>query len=90
MAETEPCDWPSCDRPSVFTSVNTPELRVAVTGEPLVGDSFSVCEVHAPEFERQLRQAVNQSIDETQGRLNFLPDDPEWQLAFGDDDGDDD
>jgi hypothetical protein len=33
---------------------------------------------------------VNQSIDETQGRLNFLPDDPEWQLAFGDDDGDDD
>jgi hypothetical protein len=57
MAKTEPCDWPGCDGPSVFTFVNTPEVRVAVAGEPLVGDPFSVCEVHAPVFERQLRPA---------------------------------
>jgi hypothetical protein len=29
---------------------------------------------------------VNQSIDETQGRLNFLSENPEWELAFSDDD----
>jgi hypothetical protein len=86
MAQEEPCDWPGCERPSVFTFVNTPEIRVSVSGEPLVGDTFSVCEVHAPQFERQLRQAVNQSIDETQGQLNFLPGDPEWELTHDSDD----
>ena len=78
------CSWPGCDRPSVWAFVNIPELRVAVSGEPEVGDEFRVCEVHRPELARQLSDAIRQALRKGAARENFAPGEPEWARLIAD------